>query len=57
MTLHQAIDHYGSREALAAALGVKIETVVQWFYREEHIPISQQRALQLLTRGRLKSEK
>ena len=56
MTLEQAIKHYGSREALAAALKVKVITVVQWGYRNG-VPKDKQVILQLKTRGKLKADK
>ena len=55
MTLEQAIKHYGSREALAKVLRVKLTAVVQWKYRKG-IPKDKQMVIQLKTRGKLKAD-
>ena len=52
MKTQTAIDHFGSREALAAALGIG-RTATYW---GESVPILRQYHLQVVTDGKLRAE-
>lgn len=50
---NDAISHYGSKLALAHALGIKVQSVYDW---TEYPPDIRQVQLEMLTAGRLKAE-
>jgi len=52
MTLEQAVKHFGSETALAAALGLKERTVMNW----RILDLRTQLAVQALTKGKLKAD-
>ena len=52
MTLQQAIEHFGSKAKLAAALGIQPPSVAGW----KAVPHLRQAQLQHLTGGKLKAD-
>lgn len=54
MTLHEALDHYGSRKALADALGLWPQTVYAW---GDSIPLARQYEIEVRTGGKLKADR
>ena len=54
MTFDQLIEHFGTQQKTADALGVKQPTVCGW--QDNGIPLGRQYQIQLLTAGRLKAE-
>jgi len=53
MTTSEAIEHYGSRQALAAALDLKLPSIYDW---GDHPPDLRQIQLEMLTAGQLRAE-
>lgn len=53
MRTHEAIDHYGTQQAVADALGIKQSSVAEW---GEYPPDLRQLQIEILTGGRLKAE-
>jgi hypothetical protein len=53
MTLYQAVTHFGSTAALAAALELKERTVEKWTV----LDLRTQLAIQALSSGKLKADK
>jgi hypothetical protein len=51
MTLQDCIKHYGSRNNIAKALGIKRQAITRW---KEGIPVRRQFELEILSRGKLK---
>lgn len=54
MTLQEALDHYGSRKALADALGLWPQTVYAW---GDSIPLARQYEIEVRTGGTLKADR
>lgn len=54
MKTSKAIQHYGSRSALADALGISVAAISQW---GEVVPVRRQWELEYLTGGKLKASK
>ena len=48
-----AIDHYGSAQALANALGIARQAIYQW---GDEVPVGRAYQIQVLTHGVLKAE-
>lgn len=53
MTTKQALDYYGSRMALAQALGIWPHNISRW---GKYPPIERQYELEVKTKGKLKAE-
>lgn len=56
MTLDQAVEHFGSRAALARAVGVSPQAVQQWG-ETGRIPRGRQFQIEVITRGELKADR
>ena len=54
MKTQRAIQHFGSRSALASALDIKPSAVSQW---GDVVPIRRQYELEILTGGKLKARR
>lgn len=54
MTLKDALKHFGSRNKIAKALGIKRQAVTRW---KDGIPLLRQCQIELLTSGKLKRAK
>jgi hypothetical protein len=52
MKTSDAISHFGSKSALAAALGIKTPSVYDW---GEEVPIGRQFQIELITEGALRA--
>lgn len=53
MTKQQAINYYGTEQAIADVLGISRQAVNQW----DVIPIGQQARIELETKGKLKADR
>lgn len=51
MTLQDCIKHYGSRNNIAKALGIKRQAITRW---KEGVPVRRQFELEILSRGKLR---
>lgn len=54
MTRTDAIKHFGSIQAMAAALGISYEAIRQW---GDEIPELRQYQIEILTEGKLRADK
>ena len=54
MTLKEAVDHFGSKKALADSLGLVRSTITNW---GDEIPDVRQYQIQVITKGKLKAAK
>jgi DNA-binding transcriptional regulator YdaS (Cro superfamily) len=55
MSPSQAIEHFGSQQAVADALAISQPAVARWLEREE-IPAGRQAQLQIITGGKLRAD-
>lgn len=56
MTLQDAVDHFGSQTALAAALNREPAAISNWKARGGVIPLDVQYRIQVITNGLLKAD-
>lgn len=53
MDYHELIDHFGTQQQAADALGLAQPTIAMW--KDRGIPVPRQYQIQVVTRGRLKA--
>jgi transcriptional repressor of cell division inhibition gene dicB len=56
MTIDDAVNHFGSNDALAKKLGITTAAISMWRARGGAIPLGVQYRIQVLTKGRLKAD-
>lgn len=56
MTIDEAVAHYKTPAALAAALGIEPEAISNWKRRGNVIPHPTQCQIQVISKGRLKAD-